>query len=109
MIGIITAMREEAQHIAKLFDLKATKRYHTIEIFEQNGIVLILTGVGKIQAAIGTTILCQEYQPNQIINIGIAGSLLGNQASIGDVFLIDRIQQHDMYLPFEGSHLDYAK
>jgi nucleoside phosphorylase len=35
-----------------------------------------------------------------IINIGIAGNLRGNEVSIGDVFLINQVSQHDMILPF---------
>jgi phosphorylase superfamily len=38
--------------------------------------VLVLAGVGKVQASIATTLLVQNYSPELLINIGIAGSLL---------------------------------
>lgn len=102
-------MREEAEHIINLFGLQLTKKLQNISFFENEEVVLVLTGVGKIQASIGTSLLCQNYEPKRLINIGIAGSLLGQEAKIGDVFLINKVAQHDMYLPFDGEHLDYAK
>ncbi|MDO4713689.1 MAG: 5'-methylthioadenosine/S-adenosylhomocysteine nucleosidase [bacterium] len=71
--------------------------------------VLVLSGVGKIQASLATTLLCERYMPQWLINIGIAGNLKGNQAEIGEVFLMREVRQHDLYLPFEGEHLAYAK
>lgn len=34
---------------------------------------------------------------------------MGTDAKIGEVFLVNKVSQHDMYLPFDGAHLDYAK
>lgn len=108
-IWIITAMDEEAEYIISLFGLKATKKFQNISFFENEEVVLALTGVGKIQASIGTTLLCTNYELDQLINIGIAGSLLEQEANIGDVFIVNKLAQHDMYLPFDGEHLNYAK
>lgn len=108
-IWILTAMAEEAQHIIDLCGLQATKKLQNISFFENKEVVLVLTGVGKIQASIGATLLCTNYKLSKLINIGIAGSLLGQEANIGDIFLVNKVAQHDMYLPFEGKHLDYAK
>ncbi len=108
-IWILTAMAEEAQYIIDLFGLQATKKLQNISFFENEEIVLVLTGIGKIQASIGTTLLCTNYELSRLVNIGIAGSLLGQEANIGEVFLVNKVAQHDMYLPFDGEHLDYAK
>lgn len=108
-IWILTAMAEEAQHIIDLFRLQATKKLQNISFFENEEVILALTGVGKIQASIGATLLCTNYELKKLINIGIAGSLLGKEANIGDVFIVNKVAQHDMYLPFDGGHLDYAK
>ncbi len=102
-------MAEEAQYIIDLFGLQATKKLQNISFFENEEIVLVLTGIGKIQASIGTTLLCTNYELSRLVNIGIAGSLLGQEANIGEVFLVNKVAQHDMYLPFDGEHLDYAK
>lgn len=108
-IWIITAMAEEADHLITLFGLQATKSLQNISFFENDEVVLALSGVGKIQASIATSLLCMEYELKCLINIGIAWSLLGQEAKIGDVFLINTVAQHDMYLPFDGEHLNYAK
>lgn len=108
-IAIITAMKEEADHIIEQYNLKEVKRFHTLSIYENESMVLALAGIGKIQAALGTTYILENYPVSKLINIGITGSLLGNEAKVGDVFFVSKIVQHDMYLPFDGPHLDYAK
>ncbi len=107
--AIITAMREEADHIITNYGLTLKAQLKNLFIYENENIVLALAGIGKVQAAIGATYLFQNYSFEKLVNIGIAGSLMGKNASIGDVFLVQKIAQHDMYLPFDGAHLDYAK
>ena len=65
--------------------------------------------IWKIQAAIATTYLLENYSVDKIINIWIAGNLTGNDLKVWDVLLPNTFIQQDMYLPFEWSHLDYAK
>ncbi len=108
-IWIITAMKEEAEHIIKLYWLENSKNLENISIYENQRIVLILSWIWKIQSSIATSFLFLNYKISKIINIGIAWSLLWEKALIWDVFLINKIFQHDIYLPFEGAHLDYAK
>ncbi len=108
-IWIITAMKEEAEHIIKMYDLHETKWLKNISIFENDNIVLVLAWIWKIQASIWATYLFLNYDVKKLINIWIAWSLLWKKASIWDVFIANKIFQHDMYLPFDGSHLDYAK
>lgn len=102
-------MNEEAGHIIKLYWLKNTKKLKNLTIYENDNIVLALAWIWKIQASIGSTYLFLNYEISKLINIGISWSLLGKDASIWDVFLVNKISQHDMYLPFDWSHLDYAK
>ncbi len=111
--AIITAMKEEADIIIKRFELKSVKKMHTLEIFEgeynNEKIVLALAGIGKIGASIATTYLFENYEITKLINIWIAGNISESDIKIWDVFLPNTFIQHDMYLPFEGEHLDYAK
>jgi len=102
-------MKEEAEHIIKLYWLENSKNLENISIYENQRIVLILSWIWKIQSSIATSFLFLNYKISKIINIGIAWSLLWEKALIWDVFLINKIFQHDIYLPFEGAHLDYAK
>lgn len=115
--AIITAMKEEAEIIIKKFDLKETNKLKNIKIFEGNriwdegeeNIILVLAWIGKIQASIATTYLLENYSVDKIINIWIAGNVSGTDLKIWDVVLPNTFIQHDMYLPFEWEHLDYAK
>ena len=120
--AIITAMREEADLIIKKFNLKKIKYDKIpswIEIYEWQRknydedsiekIVLVLSGIWKIQASLATTYLLENYSIDKLINIWIAGNLDNWDIRIWDVLLPNTFIQHDMYLPFEGEHLDYAK
>lgn len=108
-IAILTAMREEAEHIISNYWLNLVKKINQLEIYENNEFVLALTWIWKIQASIWASYLYFNYEISHFINIWIAWSLLWDKASIWDVFLVNKISQHDMYLPFDGEHLNYAK
>jgi len=121
--AIITAMNEEADLIIKKYNLeevKSDKIPKTVKVyewerknFEENSsdkIVLALAGIGKISATLATSYLLENYEINKIINIWIAGNLDNSwDVKIWDVFIPNTFIQHDMYLPFEWKHLDYAK
>lgn len=115
--AIITAMKEEADLIIEKYNLKETKKLKNITIFEwdRDGeewpehLILVLAWIWKIQAAIATTYLLENYMVEKIVNIWIAWNLDNTDVRVWDVFIPNTFIQHDMYLPFEGSHLDYAK
>jgi len=120
--AIITAMKQEADLIIKKYDLKEfndSKIPNTIKVFKwerknyeedcTDEIILILSWIWKLQAAMATTYLLENYQINKLINIWIAWNLDNQDVKIWDVFIPNTFIQHDMYLPFEGEHLDYAK
>ncbi len=107
--AIITAMREEAEHIINNYSLTQTKIISNIEFYENSEIVLVLVWIGKIQAAIWTTMLFENYKFEKLVNIWIVWNLAWSKQMIWDVFLVNKISQHDMYLPFDWAHLDYAK
>lgn len=114
---IITAMQEEADLIIKRFWLKELEKNNNITIYEWNResndgndkIILVLSGIWKIQASIAMTHILENYSPDKIINIWIAWNLNNTDAKIWDVFLPNTFIQHDIYLPFDWDHLDYAK
>lgn len=114
---IITAMKEEADIIIKRFNLKEFEKKNNLVFFEwtretdlwKEKIILVLAGIWKIQSAIAMTHILENYMPDKIVNIWIAWNLNDTDAKIWDVFLPNTFIQHDMYLPFEWAHLDYAK
>ncbi len=114
---IMTAMKEEADLIIKKFDLKLVKELKNISIYEWNReseewkekVVLAVSWIWKTQATIATTYLCENYLIDKLVNIWIAWNLSDWDIKIGDVFMPNTFIQHDMYLPFDWDHLDYAK
>ena len=58
------------------------------EIFANDEIIVIISGIGKINSAIATTYLLSKEKIDFIINFGIAGS---KNRDIGEIFLINKI------------------
>lgn len=58
-------------------------------------IVLLKSGIGKVNAAMATTIFHERYQPNTIINTGSAGGY-SEQLNVGDVVVSKHVVHHDV-------------
>lgn len=106
---ILTAYDNEAQHIIDMLWLQLIKKLQHISFYGNDSVFLAIAGIWKAQAAIWTTVLITEFLVEKIINVGIAGNLRWQEIKIWDVFLISSVFQHDVYLPFGWSHLDYIK
>lgn len=99
MLGIIGAMDEEVSKLkAMLSDTKVTKKagmeFYEGVLFGKN-VVIVKSGIGKVNAAICAQILADIFKVNAIINTGIAGSL-NDKINIGDIVLSKDALQHDM-------------
>jgi adenosylhomocysteine nucleosidase len=62
-------MAEEAEKIINLYNLQKFKQFNNISFYKNNNVVLVLSGIGKIQSAIATSILNKEFKLEKIINI----------------------------------------
>ena len=58
-------------------------------------VVVALTGVGKVSAAMITTLLIHQFGPSEIIFTGIAGGL-SPDVSPGDIVVATKTAQHDL-------------
>ncbi|MCP1102463.1 adenosylhomocysteine nucleosidase [Aequitasia blattaphilus] len=99
MIGIIGAMEEEvAALIGEMKEIsskeKASMIFYTGKLMDQE-VVIVRSGIGKVNAGICTQILVDEYQVESVINTGIAGSL-DPDINIGDIVISSDAVQHDM-------------
>ena len=99
MLGIIGAMDEEVAMIkAQLTDVQVETRA-AMDFYkgklEGKEVVVVRSGIGKVNAAVCTQILVDHYGVDAVINTGIAGSLR-NEIEIGDVVLSTDTAQHDM-------------
>lgn len=107
MLGIIGAMDEE---VAKIKEQMQQKEITTVAgmdfccgTISSKEVVVVRSGIGKVNAAICSQILADRYHVTAIINTGIAGSLR-NEINIGDIVLSTDALQHDM----DASGFGYA-
>lgn len=99
MIGIIGAMEEEVQALAGMME-NVTVCEAAGMVFKQGSlkgrdVVVVRSGIGKVNAAVCTQILADKYQVEAVINTGVAGSLK-NEIDIGDIVISSDAVQHDM-------------
>ena len=99
MIGIIGAMGVEVSALADLLENKKSETISGVEylsgtIFGRD-VVLAVCGIGKVFAAICAQTMILKYNPEIIINTGVAGTL-SEELSIGDIAISDFVVQHDM-------------
>jgi adenosylhomocysteine nucleosidase len=64
-------------------------------ILKGKDVVVVRSGIGKVNAAVCTQILVDLYQVDAVINTGVAGSLQ-NEIDIADIVLSTDTLQHDM-------------
>ncbi|AZS13868.1 5'-methylthioadenosine/adenosylhomocysteine nucleosidase [Paenibacillus lutimineralis] len=87
-IAIITAMEEEMAPFRSqaLITSKTQVGKVIIEEATYRGqpLVLVESGIGKVNAAVATTLLIERHQPDLILNSGSAGAF-GAGLSVGDV------------------------
>jgi len=58
-------------------------------------VVIAWTGIGKVNAAMTTTLLIEHFKPNHIIFTGIAGAV-NPQLRPGDIVIAEKTAHHDM-------------
>ena len=99
MLGIIGAMTEE---VAQLKDMMKEP-----SVFQKGGMcfykgyindkqtVVVKCGVGKVNAAMCTQMMIDNFDVDGIINTGIAGSLNAD-INIGDILIATDALEHDM-------------
>lgn len=98
-IGIIGAMEiEVAQLKATMWQQRMVTRakMNFLEgILEDHAVVVVKSGIGKVNAAVCAQILADEFDVDVIINTGIAGSLKP-EINIGDIVVSTDVLHHDM-------------
>lgn len=98
-IGIIGAMEVEVARLKADMEIQREVKKAGMEFCE--GIlmgqkaVVVRSGIGKVNAAVCTQILVDEFQADAVINTGIAGSLNAD-INIGDIVISTDVLHHDM-------------
>jgi adenosylhomocysteine nucleosidase len=99
VIGIIGAMDEEVNKIKECLSDVTINTVASMDFYEgklyDTDVVIVRSGIGKVNAGICAQILVDKYKVSAIINTGIAGSLNAD-INIGDIVLSTDAVQHDM-------------
>ena len=99
MLGIIGAMDEEVAKIKEQMEDVETKQIASMEFLKGtvkgHPVVVVRSGIGKVNAAMCTQILIDLFNVDAVINTGVAGSLNAD-INIGDIVLSTDALEHDM-------------
>ena len=97
-LGIIGAMTVEVETLkSRMQDLQAVNR-GGMEFYEGTleglSVVVVVCGVGKVNAALCVQVLCDCFGVSHVLNTGVAGSLC-NELDIGDFVISTDAMYHD--------------
>ena len=105
MLGIIVALKHEAEHVIEQLKNKkaiiiADKIAYT-GVLGNKDVVIVICGIGKVNSALATQIVIDKFAPTAIINFGTAGGF-AEQVSALSYYTVDKCCQYD----FDLSELD---
>lgn len=98
-IGIIGAMIEEVEPLLK--EIKLEKKVEKAQMEFNKGqlwgkdVVVVKSGIAKVNAAVCTQILIDDFNVDIVINVGVAGGV-AKDVYPGDVVIADGLVQHDI-------------
>ena len=99
MIGIIGAMEDEISLLCKTMDNYSAQKiqmfeFHTGKI-DGKDITILRCDVGKVNAAIGCSLLIREFKSGCVINTGSAGGI-NPELKVGDAIISTGLVYHDV-------------
>lgn len=97
--GIIGAMEEEVNILKEKMQVSDILKKASMEFYKGTlsgkEVVIVRSGISKVNAAVCTQILIDDFKVDRVINTGIAGSLQ-NKIDIGDIVISSDALQHDV-------------
>lgn len=87
MIAVLAAMTEEMAPLrngAEVTELYSNRVVRIQQTVGEKPILLVQTGIGKVNAAVATALVIEKFHPSAIINIGSAGGFAAN-VRLGDI------------------------
>lgn len=98
-IAIIGAMEQEIEILREKIESPTSKEIAGCEFIEgilgEHDVVLVKSGIGKVNAAIATTLLIEQYEPTVVLNTGSAGGF-NDSLEVGTVVISDEVRHHDV-------------
>ena len=98
-IGILVAMEVEFRQLVRLMEdaheeLRRRLSF-TVGRIGSHEVVLMKCGIGKVNAAMGSTVLIDEFQPDCVVSTGCAGGI-DDSLRVMDVVVSRELVYHDV-------------
>ncbi len=98
-IAIIGAMEEEVALLRENISNPTVETIagceYTSGTMNDKEVILLRSGIGKVNAAMSTAVLLQHFKPDCIINTGSAGGF-DPSLNVGDVVISTEVRHHDV-------------
>ncbi|WP_416190830.1 5'-methylthioadenosine/adenosylhomocysteine nucleosidase [Neisseria sp. CCUG12390] len=98
-VAVIGAMEQEIEYLKAVMEGVNTFRFGKFTAYEGmfsgKRMVVVLSGIGKVNAAVATAWVIHQFAPDCVINTGSAGGL-GKGLKVGDVVIGERVAHHDV-------------
>lgn len=98
-VGLIGAMDQEVDLLRQHMTHKQEQQLAGYDFYQGRlqgvEVVLLKSGIGKVNAAISSTLLLQMFSPDCVINTGSAGGF-DTALSVGDVVISSAVCHHDV-------------
>lgn len=98
-IGIIGAMEEEVAALIKHYGSTQKTKFLDFEFnileYKDKKIVVVVSGIGKVNSAICTQLLIDRFNVECVVNSGIAGAI-SEKLDIADIVFSSDLIQHDV-------------
>lgn len=99
MLGIIGAMEEEVEQLFAAMEIEKEEHRAMMDFksgkLEGKDVVVVRSGIGKVNAAVCTQILIDDFGADHIINTGLAGSLKP-EVKLGNMVISSDAVHHDV-------------
>jgi adenosylhomocysteine nucleosidase len=107
-VGLIAAIPEEAEHLRDVPGRIIRVGGLAFETTTLDGTpaVIVETGIGKVNAAVTATLLCERFGCRALLFGGVAGGLDPTH-HVGDVVIGTTVVQHDYGALVDGGHVTY--
>ncbi|MCH4011029.1 MAG: 5'-methylthioadenosine/adenosylhomocysteine nucleosidase [Furfurilactobacillus sp.] len=105
--GILCAMDEEIKELKAQLSNETTTTVGKVDFFSGqingNDVVLVRSGIGKVEAGLTTALLITNFDVDVVINSGSAGGI-GTGLTVGDVVIADETAYWDV----DATAFDYV-
>lgn len=94
----VTILRDTLENIEQVTIAGSEFNIGTLHGVE---VIVLKSGIGKVNAAMSTTILLEKFKPDVVINTGSAGGY-HEELNVGDVVISTEVRHHDVDVTIFG-------